>query len=65
MAKSTTVQVRVSAEEKAALREKAAAGGWRDISDLVRSLVAEQQSAEPLPVIEQSQPGPLDEQPPL
>ncbi len=63
MTKPTTIQVRVTEEEKLALRARAAREGHADVSCLIRSLAVQSELLPP--ASEQPQPDPRDDEPPL
>jgi len=67
MAKTTQLQIRMTEAEKSDMRETAAAGGWRNIAEMLRDLVsrARTQSEQRLPGTAQSLPVHPDDEPPL
>ena len=65
MTRNTQIQIRLTPDEHAAMRQSATAGGWAHISDMVRDLVNQWQSAQRPTQTAQHQPDLQDAGPPL
>jgi len=65
MTRNTQIQIRLTPEEHAAMKQTAKNGGWVHMSDMVRDLVNRWQSAQHHPATAQRQHAPQDAEPPL
>jgi len=65
MTRNTQIQIRLTPDEHAAMRQSAKLGGWVHVSDMVRELVSKWQSEQHQKPTAQHQPDHHDAGPPL
>jgi len=56
--KTTTINMRATADEVADTKRAVEVGGWKSVADMVRAMVAQVLSQRPLPQFEPRQPDP-------